>query len=290
MLKKWFGGGSKDGEDRLEIEDLFVLERFDEAESRLRERLRIHPEDARSRQRLGELYLLQGRSQEGQEEFGQAAETYARAGFHDRAVAVLRQLQRRMPGDPGVAARIRRLEEVRRLSQLGEQLVSIIEKSGSLGSERPSRLEFERFWQEFRTTPLVDALDPSQLGRFLGATRIQRYEDGEEVASPESSTPRLLLVVAGVLSASVRREGRTEAEVRRFTVGDLVGEKVLLERWHWPAVYRAVESSTVLFLDMEGLERALLGNPDPRALINGLRSQGNDGNVALAVRKLAGRR
>lgn len=287
-LKKWFGGGSEADGERLEVEDLIVLERFDEAEARLEERLRIHPDDARSRQRLGELHLLMGRLDEGQEEFGQAAETYARAGFHDRAVAVLRQLQRRMPGDPGVAARIRRFEEMRRLSQLGEQLLAVVEKASTSPAARLTRPEFERFWQEFRTSPLVDALGAQQLCRLLAAARLERFPEGREVAGARRPESRLLLVCAGQIAAEVRSEGRAAAEVRRFGVGDLVGERVLLERRPWPAAYRAVDAVAVFVLDREGMARALTGNPDPRGLINGLRSQGHDAMVALSVRKLSG--
>ena len=48
----------------------------------------------------------------------------------------------------------------------------------------------------------------------------------------------------------------------------------------------AREPVTALVLTRPGLEKALQGNPDPRALLDALRSQRNDQELALMVRRL----
>jgi CRP-like cAMP-binding protein len=74
--------------------------------------------------------------------------------------------------------------------------------------------------------------------------------------------------------------------VRSFGAGDVLGEGALLERGAWPADYRAAEPLTVLKLTREGLERCLVGNPDPRGFLETLREQHNDRDVAALVRRL----
>ncbi len=76
--------------------------------------------------------------------------------------------------------------------------------------------------------------------------------------------------------------------LRSFEPGDLIGERALLEHQPWPATYRVAESGMVLKLDPSGLESALHGNPDPRSLLNALREQGLDAQVASTVERALG--
>ena len=88
-----------------------------------------------------------------------------------------------------------------------------------------------------------------------------------------------------MVEATVKAGGQA-VTVRSFTSGDIIGEAALLERGTWPADYRAAEPVTALKLTREGLERCLVGNPDPRGFLETLREQHNDRDVAATVRRL----
>jgi CRP-like cAMP-binding protein len=74
--------------------------------------------------------------------------------------------------------------------------------------------------------------------------------------------------------------------VRSFSSGDVLGEGSLLERSPWPAGYRVTEPGTALKLTREGLEKTLIGNPDPRQFLEVLREQHNDRDVMATLRRL----
>ena len=59
-----------------------------------------------------------------------------------------------------------------------------------------------------------------------------------------------------------------------------------VEKGVWPAGFRASEPVTALKLTREGLEQCLVGNSDPRGLLETLREQHNDRDVAGTVRRL----
>ncbi len=95
-----------------------------------------------------------------------------------------------------------------------------------------------------------------------------------------------MLIVNGVVEAYVKDETGKEMSIRTFSSGDIVGEGPLLERTPWPASYRASEPSMVLKLTREGLEKTLVGNPDPRAFLEVLREQHNDRDIAATLRRI----
>ena len=94
-----------------------------------------------------------------------------------------------------------------------------------------------------------------------------RFEP-EHRRRPEGSQEAfLLLIVQGVVEATVEAGGRASDRSRSFTSGDILGEAALLERGTWPAGYRVAEPVTALKLTREGLEKCLVGNPDPRGFL-----------------------
>ena len=95
----------------------------------------------------------------------------------------------------------------------------------------------------------------------------------------------LELVARGALEAVVEASGGLHS-ARAFGVGDVVGEAALFERKPWPATYRATQNTTLLQLDKAGLEQALVGNADPRGLLEVLRDQHQDREVAAVVQDL----
>jgi len=111
------------------------------------------------------------------------------------------------------------------------------------------------------------------------------FKVGEALAESGSTEGPLYFLLMGVVSAHARVHGR-DTGLRDFGPGDVIGESVLLEHGSWPADYRVTEAVRALVLNREGLEKALVGNPDPRGLLNALRMQHNDQEVLNNLRRL----
>ena len=133
---------------------------------------------------------------------------------------------------------------------------------------------------------LVKLLPGEQLKRLFAGAALTVWEAGEVVGERQSQIERMFLVVRGQVEAIVALpDGRT-MQLRVLKPGDLFGERALLEHRPWPATFRVVERARLLRIDRAGLEKALTGNPDPRQLLDALRSQHHDRDLATAVEKL----
>jgi CRP-like cAMP-binding protein len=211
------------------------------------------------------------------------ADAYARDGFHGRATAVLSKVQRFAPDDERIAQRLRRLERAKRLEHLQTAAAFGVAEADGRG-ERPSLPERQRIWQNLAESSFLDGLDELQARKLFAAVQLVRLADGAPAVEEGTSDERLFLVVDGSLDADVAVADGGHPRVRAFGPGDMVGESALLQHRPWPATYRANGRCLLLALDHDGLEAALHGNPDPRRLLDLLRSQGNDQLVrAMAI-------
>jgi CRP-like cAMP-binding protein len=161
--------------------------------------------------------------------------------------------------------------------------------SGQEGQDALSRLstvEAQQIWNSVASSDLVRRLGGEQLKRLFAGAALTLWEPGDLVAERGSSIERMFLVVKGQIETVVSLpDGRT-LQLRVLTTGDLFGERALLEHKPWPATYRVIERARLLRIDKAGLERSLAGNPDPRQLLETLRGQRHDREVAAAAEKL----
>jgi tetratricopeptide (TPR) repeat protein len=282
----WFRGGGKKAPEPQEysVDDLIVLERYDEAEERLRAKLKGNPDDLHSRLKLADVYTQLQRFEKAVDEYVFVAEEYAQDGFYDKGVALLSRAMKLAPLDPSLRVKVERLQRAKSLEHVrGLVLEGLREAGGTQGGG--SALEIQRLWPHLVSVSLVQKLPGESLKRLFAVLQLLRCETGAALAREGSGEAFLLLIVEGVVEASIGAEGRAMA-VRSFGSGDLLGEAVLLERGVWPADYRAAEPVTALKLTRESLERCLAGNPDPRGFLETLREQHNDRDVAATVRRL----
>ena len=108
VLKKLFGGDKAARE--YDIDDLIVLERYAEAEARLKDKLKITPNDLHSHVKLAEVYAVTGQVVWAVEEYILAGEEYAEDGFHDKAIALIAKAQKLAPTNASLGERIERYE------------------------------------------------------------------------------------------------------------------------------------------------------------------------------------
>lgn len=286
MLKGLFRGGARKPSEpeELSVDDLIVLERYEEAEERLKAKLKASPNDLHAHLKLADVFFQREQYGKAVDEYALVAGEYAQDGFYDRAVALLSRAAKLAPLDSSIPQKIDALQRrkeadrVRSLSLEGLRMAS--------GRDAATALELTRLWSQLAASHVVQRLSGEQLNRLFSAMRLLRFEPGQVLAEEGGREGRLYLLVSGTVEVLVRGADGRETAVRSFGSGDVIGEAALLEQGSWPALYRVAEKAAALCLDREGLERTLQGNPDPRGFLEALREKHNDRDVAHAVRRL----
>jgi tetratricopeptide (TPR) repeat protein len=287
-IKSWFRGGSNKQQEPQEytIDDLIVLEKYDEASERLRARLKINPSDLHSHLKLAEVYAQLKQFDKAVDEFGYVADEYAQDGFYDKGIALLSKAMRLAPLDQSLRFKIERLQREKGMEHVRGMALEGLQKAG--GSKAgTSAVELKKLWHNLATSTLVQHLTGEQLKRLFSSMEYERFEPGTHIVSEGSRDSFLLLIVIGVVEAAIEDQGKAMM-IRSFTSGDILGDAALLERGVWPATYRSAEPVTALRLTRAGLETTLLGNPDPRGFLDILREQHNDRDLAATIRRVRG--
>jgi hypothetical protein len=288
-IKNWFGGGgSKQPQTSKEqdytIDDLVVLERYDEAADRLKMKLKVNPQDLHSHLKLAEVYAQLRQFDKAVDEFGFVAEEYAQDGFYDKGVALLSKAQKLAPLDQSLRFRIEKIQREKGMEHVRALALEGLRHAG--GSQAgTSAVELKKLWHNLATSSVVQQLPGEQIKRLFSSMQLLRFDTGAVIAEEAEREPFLLLIVIGLVEAVTAESGR-EMTLRSFTSGDIIGEAALLERGAWPARYRVGEAATALKLNRDGLEQALVGNPDPRGFLEVLRGQHNDRDLAASLRRL----
>jgi tetratricopeptide (TPR) repeat protein len=284
-LKGWFGGKGRGSRQEYTIDDLIVLERYEEAADRLREKLRVNPQDLHSHLKLAEVYTELRQLDRAVDEYAFVADEYAQDGFYDKGIALLSRASKLAPNDASLRERI---EDQQREKSMDHVRVLAIEGLRQAGGqvEGTSALELQRLWHNLAPSPLVQTMPGEQLKRLFAGMQLHRLEAAAVVAQEGSQEPFLLLLARGTVEASVVLAEGAVTPVREFGPGDVMGEAALLERGAWPADYRVGEPVTVLQLTRAGLEKCLVGLADPRGFLELLRGQHLDREVAEAVKSL----
>ena len=96
----------------------------------------------------------------------------------------------------------------------------------------------------------------------------------------------MFIIIQGEIAAQVLLATGKRTDLRTFSSGDIVGENALLKRASWPTAVIAKRKTSMFSLDRAGLEQLLVGESDPRGLLDTLRAQGNDQDVMAACAKL----
>ncbi|HEV8579303.1 MAG TPA: cyclic nucleotide-binding domain-containing protein [Thermoanaerobaculia bacterium] len=286
MAINWFRGKKEQQPQDYTIDDLIVLERYEEAEARLRARLKENPADLHSHLKLAEVCTQLRQFEKAVDAFVFVAEEYAQDGFHDKGIALLSKAMKLAPLDQSLRFKVEKLQREKGMEHVRSLALEGLRQAGGLQAGT-SAVELKRLWHNLASSIVVQRLagQGEQLKRLFSAMTLVRFEPQTTIVREGSQEAFLLLIVIGVVDVAAEVGGRIMT-VRSFTSGDIVGEGVLLERGAWPADYGTAEPVTALKLTREGLEQCLLGNPDPRGFLETLREQHNDRDVLSTVRRL----
>jgi hypothetical protein len=296
VLKKLFKSarsGPRDapaGDDELTIEDLIVLERYDEAEGRLKLALKQSPDDLHHHLKLADVYTALGRREAAADEYVFVAEEYGRDGFYDKGIALLNRAVKMTPGEDRLRKKLYTLEVAKGLEYKREAATDGIRGSRfEDGRSGTKSLFVQRQWHHLAPAPLMQRLTADQIRRLFAAVEMVRMPAGTVIAERGSQEAFLLVIVSGIVEAVLLRDDGKETGLRQFTTGDLLGEAPTFGRGTWPADYRVAEAATVLKLDRAGVQHAITGNPDPKGFLDNLRLDANDRQIAEMVARLEAR-
>lgn len=281
-------GGKKQQEPQeYTIDDLVVLERYDEAGDRLRARLKDNPNDLHTHLKLAEVYTHLQQFGKAVDEYVYVAEEYAQDGFHDKGIALLSKAMKLAPLDQSLRFKVDKFQREKSMEHIRALALEGLRQAGGQRAGTGA-LELQRLWHNLANATLVQHLPGEQLKRLFSCMQLVNLEVGAQLAEENGREPFMLLIVRGIVEAFAAAANARDLSLRSFTSGDLLGEAALLERSVWPANYRVTEATMALRLTREGLEQALVGNPDPRGFLDALREQHNDRDVAATLRRLRG--
>ncbi len=271
----------------LSVDDLMVLERFEEAEKILHKRITRNAHDLRSRLKLADLFMRSGRQYEAVDEYLGVADGYARDGFYDKALALLSKVEKLVPGYEKTRIKMEKIERAKRLERSRQTAMeAVLSKHGEdFQKAGTTAFEVQQLWQNLSGSLVIQRLDGEQLARLFAAFEIVHYQDKTLIAERNQQLEELYLVAKGKVDVSiVMPDGKTMV-LREFQPGDVFGERALLEHLPWPATYKSGHKAIVMKLTREGLEQAMAGNSNPRELLDALRDQRLDANIASLVQR-----
>ena len=289
VLKKLFGGGKRKpvSEQEYTIDDLIVLERYEEAADKLQYKLKLIPNDLHARLKLADVYIHLRQLPKALDEYVYVAEEYASDGFFDKGIALLSKLQKLFPTDDTLPLKIDSIQRMKQQERVREQVMEGLRHGmGSDEKAGTSALELQALWGNLSRAKVVQRLTGDQLKQLFSSMQLIHFPLDKVIVQKDSQAQELYLIVRGIIEAVAPSPGGAETQLRTFSSGDIIGDRALFKQQPWLTNYRVVEQATVLRLDRQGLEKALKGNDDPRRLLEVLRDQEQDEAVARALRQL----
>ena len=289
VIKRLFG---KDEEKDREytIDELIILERWDEAERKLLNVLKVKKDDVHYHLKLAEVYVGLRQVAKAVDEYCFVADQYAADGFHDRASAAISKARRINPMDDTLVKKQQRYEHARALERARtEAMEGFLAGQSSRAGQGTAVIEFQSLWMAISKTELVRRFDSVQLKLFFQAADSVYLDSQRTLVTRDAEAQNLYIVCGGELRAEVEKADGSKVEMHSFGVGDIIGESALFEKKPWPATYVSRGKTILLRLDADGMQKCLVGNPDPRGFLDTLRRQGKDQEVAKAVAQFESR-
>lgn len=287
-IKKWFSDRGKPKEpEPIIVDDLIILEQWDEAEKFLKDRLKKSSGDLQARLKLAEVYERTSRPREAVEEYSWVADRYASEGYFDKAIAMLTKATRMAPMEATLQLKMQRVQRMRKFDQrLAKVMKSLSALDGQKGATATtSYLELRRVWGELAVSDLMDHLDNDQLGRLLQVMELVKVGRDKTIVEKGQHLEELYLITRGNVEVQLELPNGETTVIRGLEPGDVVGDRALLEQTAWAATLHTTEPVVLLKLSRPSLENILQGNPDPRGLLDALREQRLDSEIATAVEK-----
>lgn len=287
VIKKLFGKKGE-GDREYTIDELIILERWEEAEAKLKAKMKVK-DQVHDHMKLADVYVGLKRVSDAIDEYVYVADKYSADGFYDRAIAAISKARRLNPMDDTLPAKQKRYERARQLELArAEAQEGFLEGQSLKEGQGTAVMEFQTIWRAVAKTAIVKRLDEEQLKLFFRSVDPVYLGSQKTVVDRGETEEYLYFVCGGEVRAEIEKADGSNVEMRTFGPGDILGERALFEHKPWPATYVTRGKTILLRLDQEGVEACLVGNPDPRGFLDTLRGQRNDHEVAKAIAQFEG--
>jgi len=287
VLKKLFGKSASEKEREYTIDDLIVLERYDDAIDKLQIRIKAR-DDLHDHLKMADCYTQLRQVERAIDEYIYVSDKYAVDGFYDRSLAVLGKARRLNPMEETLPKKVETINQLKKLEVRREEAQEGFMEGaeGEVGAKGTAVVEFQSIWKNLTKTRLVWELSGPQLRLLFAGVRPVHVLPGNKIATRAQRDDSLYIIVSGVVSAWFGEEDTARSQVRSFGPGDIIGDGALFEHRPWPANYSAGSRASLLRLTEEGLKTCLTGNPDPRGFLEVLRRQNSDREIGQAVARM----
>jgi len=257
----WFGGEAT-------VPELIQRKKYGKAERLLRKEFEAGRRDAELRLQLADVIALAGRGGEAVPIYIGLADEFARSGHAPRAIAVLKKLERIVPGRGDVADRLAAL---------------IADHGAGASAEAPPvpELELEPEAAAAAAAPPVapGGIDPAfssplfgefsreDLRAVIRGLRFLTFEPGDIIVGDAEPGDSLFVISSGRVKAFVKGPEGRYREAREMGEGDFFGEIALLHGKPRTATVTAAESCELLELEREMVESLAATRPHVREVL-----------------------
>ncbi len=263
-MRSWFGPVD-------DVGNLINRKKYARAARVLRHQLAERPDNVHLRQRLADVFVLDGKSGEALRILDAMVDEFAAAGFDAKAIAVLKKMQRIDPDrreiEEKLAGMIKRRDREARLETpavpVSESLADAEVQASRMGIRLPV----------VRRSPLFSTFSARELLAVIRGLTLASFEPGEVIVSEDEPGDSLFVLASGSVRIYVKNVAGRNQQIRMLEEGAFFGEISLLSGKPRSATITAAEPTEVLELDRQTLDAIVEQHPQVPEIIREVSEQ-----------------
>ncbi len=263
-MRSWFGPVD-------DVGNLINRKKYARAARVLRHQLAERPDNVHLRQRLADVFVLDGKSGEALRILDAMVDEFAAAGFDAKAIAVLKKMQRIDPDrreiEEKLAGMIKRRDREARL----ETPAVPVSESSADAEVQASRMGIRL--PVVRRSPLFSTFSARELLAVIRGLTLASFEPGEVIVSEDEPGDSLFVLASGSVRIYVKNVAGRNQQIRMLEEGAFFGEISLLSGKPRSATITAAEPTEVLELDRQTLDAIVEQHPQVPEIIREVSEQ-----------------
>jgi len=248
----WFGG-------EVTVPELIQRKKYGKAERRLRKEFEGGRRDVELRLQLADVIALAGRGGEAVPIYIGLADELARSGHAPKAIAVLKKIERIVPGRGDVADRLAAL--------IGDHGAGAADEAPPVAELAPDAPAAPGGIDPAFSSPLFGDFSREDLRAVIRGLRFLTFEPGDIIVGDAEPGDSLFVISSGRVKAFVKGAQGRYREVREMGEGDFFGEIALLHGKPRTATVTAAESCELLELERAMVESLAATRPHVREVL-----------------------
>jgi hypothetical protein len=248
----WFGGEAT-------VPELIQRKKYGKAERLLRKEFQAGRRDVELRLQLADVIALAGRGGEAVPIYIGLADELARSGHAPKAIAVLKKLERIVPGRGDVADRLAAL--------IGDHGAGAAAEAPPVAELAPDPPAAPAGIDPAFSSPLFGDFSREDLRAVIRGLRFLTFEPGDIIVGDAEPGDSLFVISSGRVKAFVKGAQGRYREAREMGEGDFFGEIALLHGKPRTATVTAAESCELLELEREMVESLAATRPHVREVL-----------------------